>query len=205
MKNFFQKIKEYGIRRAFLYFTVRIPLQLKVFFFKCILSDNKVIARNLKITQPTQFVGRGTIELDNVFVGIWPSPNLFNGVSYFEARSSGATLKIGGGTFINNNAVIIVDRTSVSIGNNCLIGPNFFATDSDFHGLSIKNRINGLYDCSPVIIGDNVFIGEGVRVLKGVTIGRGAVVGSGSLVTKNVAPNTIVAGVPAKKISDVEV
>lgn len=205
MINYFKKIKKYDVRRVFLYFIVRVPLQLKVNFYKYILSDNKVIARNLKITQPTQFIGRGKIELSNVFIGIWPSPNLFNGVSYFEARSLNATLKIGGGTFINNSAVIIVDKTSVYIGNNCLIGPNFFATDSDFHGLSIRNRVNGLYDCSPVIIGDNVFIGEGVRVLKGVTIGGGAVVGSGSLVTKNVAPNTVVAGVPARKISDVEV
>lgn len=205
MINFFKKIKKYGVRRAFLYFIVRIPLRLKVFFYKCILSDNKVIARNLKITQPTQFVGLGKIELNNVFIGIWPSPNLFNGVSYFEARSLSATLKIGGGTFINNNAVIIVDKTGVFIGDNCLIGSNFFATDSDFHGLSIENRVNGIYDCSPVIIENDVFIGEGVRILKGVTIGRGAVVGSGSLVTKNVAPNTVVAGVPAKKISDIEV
>lgn len=205
MINFLRKIKKYGIRRISLYSIVQGPLRLKVFFYKWILSDNKVIARNLKITQPTQFVGRGKIELNNVCIGIWPSPYLFNGVSYFEVRSSNATLKIGSGTFINNNAVIIVDKTNVSIGNNCLVGPNFFATDSDFHGLSVENRINGRYDCSPVVIEDDVFIGEGVRIMKGVTIGRGAVVGSGSLVTKNVAPNTVVAGVPTKKISDIQV
>lgn len=45
-----------------------------------------------------------------------------------------------------------------------------------------------------------MFIGEGVRVLKGVTISAGSVVGSGSLVVKDVEPDTLVAGVPARVI-----
>jgi acetyltransferase-like isoleucine patch superfamily enzyme len=48
-----------------------------------------------------------------------------------------------------------------------------------------------------VVIEDNVWIGAGVTILKGVTIGKNAVIAAGSVVTKNVAPNTIVAGVPA--------
>lgn len=184
---------------------VRFPLQLKVFIYRIILSDNSVILKNSKINQPTQFIGKGRIEINGACIGVWPSPNLFNGASYFEARSETAALKIGKGTYINNNATIIADKEFIIIGNNCLIGPNFFATDSDFHGLSTIDRNSGSYECKSVVIEENVFIGEGVRILKGVTVGSGSVIGSGSLVVKDVAPNTVVAGVPAKKIADINI
>lgn len=52
----------------------------------------------------------------------------------------------------------------------------------------------------PVKIGNNVWIGSGAIILEGVTIGDGAIIGAGSVVTKDVAPYTIVAGVPASPI-----
>lgn len=55
---------------------------------------------------------------------------------------------------------------------------------------------------SPLIIEDDVYIGEGVSIMAGITIGRGSVIGSKSLVTNNVDPFSVVAGVPARKISD---
>ena len=81
----------------------------------------------------------------------------------------------------------------------------FFANYSGFHGLAIKNRTNGSYDCRPIHIGNDVFIGEGVKVMKGVTIGDGAVVGSGSIVVKDVEPNSINAGVPSKFIKPIPI
>ena len=50
---------------------------------------------------------------------------------------------------------------------------------------------------APVIIEDYAVIGTRVTILPGVTVGRGSVVGSGAVVTKNVAPYTVVGGVPA--------
>jgi maltose O-acetyltransferase len=52
----------------------------------------------------------------------------------------------------------------------------------------------------PVTIGDRVFIGARAIVLSGVTIGEGAAVAAGAIVTKDVDPYTIVAGVPARPI-----
>lgn len=54
--------------------------------------------------------------------------------------------------------------------------------------------------CLPVHICRNVWIGAGSTILRGVTIGENSVVGAGSVVTKDVEPNTIVAGNPAKVI-----
>jgi acetyltransferase-like isoleucine patch superfamily enzyme len=53
---------------------------------------------------------------------------------------------------------------------------------------------------APIIIGDDVWIGFGAIILKGVTIGKGAIVAAGALVTRDVAPFTIVAGNPAKEV-----
>lgn len=54
------------------------------------------------------------------------------------------------------------------------------------------------------MIGRNVWIGAGVTVVPGITIGNNAVVGAGSVVTKNVPANTVVAGIPAKRIKTIE-
>lgn len=102
--------------------------------------------------------------------------------------------------FFNNNATLIADKANISIGNHCLIGLNFTAISSDFHGLAVKNRNNGNYLAQDIIIGNCVFIGNNVTILKGVQIGDNAVIGNGSIVTKNVAKNSIVAGVPAKHL-----
>ncbi len=56
----------------------------------------------------------------------------------------------------------------------------------------------------PVMIDDDVLVGANAVVLEGVHVGKGAVVAAGAIVTKDVAPNTVVAGVPAKKIKDID-
>ena len=55
----------------------------------------------------------------------------------------------------------------------------------------------------PVVIEDDVLIGANAVVLEGVRVGKGAVVGAGAVVTKDVAPHTVVMGMPAKKVKDV--
>lgn len=64
------------------------------------------------------------------------------------------------------------------------------------HGLSPEKR-KTTYP-APIVLGKNVWIGSNATILQGVTIGDNAVVAAGAVVTKDVAANTVVGGVPAK-------
>lgn len=72
-------------------------------------------------------------------------------------------------------------------------------TDHNHNDLNVA-MINQGITTSPVIVGDDVWIGYGATILKGVEIGNGAIIAAGAVVTSNVAPYTIVGGVPAKII-----
>ncbi|MTI11967.1 acyltransferase [Sansalvadorimonas verongulae] len=176
---------------------------MRGFFLRLFFSDNRPDITKSRILQPTQFVGKGKIKIQGAILGCWPSPGLLDGYGYIEARASEALVEIKSSTILNNNFVVIADRSEISIGERCLIGPNFFVTDSDFHGLKLEDRCNGNYYCARVDIEDDVFIGNNVRVLKGVRIGRGSVIGSGSTVVNDVEPMSIYAGIPARKIKEI--
>lgn len=112
----------------------------------------------------------------------------------------GAQIMIGRDTGISGGAICAA--VSVKIGNECLIGANVVIADTDFHPVKPAGRRyneNPLeIGAAPVEIGDNVFIGTGAIILKGVRIGKNSVIGAGSVVTRDVPPDTIVAGNPAK-------
>ena len=61
-----------------------------------------------------------------------------------------------------------------------------------------------MLDLKSVTIRRNVWIGANATILQGVTVGENSVVAAGAVVTKNVPPNTVVAGIPAKVIKHIE-
>lgn len=106
-------------------------------------------------------------------------------------------LALGSNVFINHYAVIDCHH-SITIGNHVLIGPNVYICDFD-HDTAVRagDGFESEFVYAPVRVGNHVWIGANAVVLKGVTIGDGAVVGAGSVVTRDVAPMAVVAGVPA--------
>lgn len=88
----------------------------------------------------------------------------------------------------------------ISIGDNCIFAPNVKLIA---HDASTKILL-GYTKIGKIEIKENCFIGESAIVLPNVKIGPNSIVGSGSVVTKDVPPNTIVAGNPAKIITTVE-
>ena len=127
----------------------------------------------------------GTITLGNC--------GLFCGVR-FECWP-GAVIRIGDGTYLNRGAEIVAGR-SVTIGRDCKIARDVIIMDTDQHALPDVGLL-----IEPVEIGDRVWIGARAIVLKGVRVGDGSVIAAGAVVTRDVPPNAIVAGVPARVIA----
>ncbi len=155
--------------------------------------QNVFCSGNVRVIQSLNLQGKGLIRLgDGCMLGVYPSANIYNGECYLEARSASATVDIGQQVYINNDAIIIADKSSISIGDNTLIGPRFICFDSNFHPLHPDKRLSSNYSCKPVRIGRNVFIGANVTVLQGVNIGDNSVIGAGSVISQDVPANVIV-------------
>ena len=98
--------------------------------------------------------------------------------------------------------VRIMAAESIIIGNACMIAHGVYISDADWHG--IYDRAEPVGNTKPVILKDNVWIGDSAIICKGVTIGKNSIIGAGAVVTKNVPPNSIFAGNPAKLVKTLE-
>ena len=110
----------------------------------------------------------------------------------------GFHIEVGENFFANYN-FIVLDGNYVRIGDNVWIAPNVGIYAAG-HPLDVEDRIAGEEYAFPVTIEDNVWIGGGVSIIGGVTIGKNAVVAAGSVVIRDVPPDTLVAGNPAKVV-----
>ena len=106
-----------------------------------------------------------------------------------------------GNDFTGNFNLTILDIREVYIGDHVMIGPNTLITTVG-HPLSPIGRRQYHASAKPVRIGNDVWIGGNVTILPGVTIGNNVVVAAGAVVTNDVPDNTLVGGVPAKKIKE---
>ena len=113
----------------------------------------------------------------------------------------GKNIHLGKNVFINSGCRF-QDQGGIYIGDNVLIGHNVvLATlNHDENPLKRGNLIP-----SPIKIGNDVWIGSNATIIPGVTVGDGAIVAAGAVVTKDVDKNTIVGGVPARYIRNVNV
>ena len=111
----------------------------------------------------------------------------------------------------------------VTVGENCRLGNVSFSTEP--YLVTIGNHVSATcvrfetHDggvwvfrenepdidvIKPIVVGDNVYIGYQAMILPGVTIGDNVIVGAGAVVTKDIPPNSVVVGVPAKVIKTID-
>lgn len=114
----------------------------------------------------------------------------------------GGNIKIGEKCSINPYT-ILYGHGNLTIGDNVLIAGHTIIIPANHNFMDIDIPINAQGETRKgIVIEDDVWIGAGCRILDGITIGKGAIVAAGAVVNKDVPSNTIVGGVPAKKIKD---
>jgi acetyltransferase-like isoleucine patch superfamily enzyme len=157
---------------------------------RCIIGKNAIlnIPKNGKLTLGTDcYIGR-----------------------YVEI-GAGNTITIGNHSSIQDRCVLLGD---IAIGDNCLFSYNVYISSGrhyfDFKPwlpikqqdkLVAEDKTLAAAHSRPVLIEDDCFIGINAVIMPGIIIGKGAVIGANSVVTKNVAPYSIVAGSPAREIN----
>lgn len=108
----------------------------------------------------------------------------------------GQFIKLGKNVFINH-ACSFLDIGGITIEDDVQIGPRVNLT-SENHPLDPADRKTVLLQ--PILIKRNAWIGAGATILPGVTVGENSIVAAGAVVSRDVPPNTVVAGVPAKVV-----
>jgi len=113
----------------------------------------------------------------------------------------GLDLRVGHRVFINQ-CCTLYDMGGVDIADHVLIGPNVNIITTG-HPLQPSQR-RAYIEARPIVIEKNVWIATGATILGGVTVGENSVVAAGAVVTRDVPPNSFVAGVPARVIRSLE-
>lgn len=151
-------------------------------FFRCSINGKIISGNGLKIASTTSSSAMGYRSGSKIII----NPN--------------AVLKLGKNVGMTNVAILC--NKEITIGDNVLLGDSATIFDSDFHSLNVSGRTDDAGVSKPVFIGDNVFVGANAMILKGVTVGNNSVVAAGSVVTKDILPNQIWGGNPARFIRE---
>jgi maltose O-acetyltransferase len=91
----------------------------------------------------------------------------------------------------------------ISIGSRVSFGPEVMLITAS-HDMSCSDRRAGQVEPKPITIHDGCWLGARALVLPGITIGAGSIVAAGAVVTHDVKPNTVVGGIPAKLLRELE-
>ncbi|MCY9060138.1 sugar O-acetyltransferase [Bacillus inaquosorum] len=154
------------------------------------------LVREFNYAEPEEFEKKEEI-IRHLFGTTGASPN----VEHNFHCDFGYNIHVGDHFYAGYNCTIL-DVAEVWIGDNCMIGPDVGLYTAG-HSIEPKDRHKSGYGI-PIIIGDNVWIGGSCVILAGVTIGDNSVIAAGSVVTKDVPPNSVVAGNPGKVLKHIK-
>jgi acetyltransferase-like isoleucine patch superfamily enzyme len=151
--------------------------------------------------------------------GIWnvvvygPNIRIGSGVVIVGANGSQTTLttirmnghegsiSIGDNVLLMNG-VRISSASSIVIEDGCMLANFCYLTDADWHDIHDRTDCPG--KTAPIVLKRGAWIGDSAIVCKGVTIGENSIVGAGAVVTRDVPPNVVVAGNPARVVKKLD-
>ena len=171
--------------------TPKNSLQKIIARFQSIILDFQILLLTIVGHVPSHLFRNLIYRLSGIKLG--KNSVIHTGAKFYDFKN----IFIGEGTIVGNN-VFIDGRDKVTIGSHTDIASEvlIYNSEHDLNDPFFKAIIE------PVSIGSYCFIGPRVIIMPGVSIGDGAVVAGGAVVTKDVANNTIVGGVPAKPIGN---
>lgn len=155
-------------------------------------GDVSILGGKYMQTKGNFYAGRGLrLEAVEKFKDKTYQPSIIFGKNF----STGENLHIGA-------------MDCVKIGDDVLFGSKVYVTDhqhgrTTYEDMSKAPEDRELVSRGPVVIEDKVWVGDNVVILDGVTIGHNAIIAAGAVVTKDVPPYTVVAGVPARVLKEV--
>lgn len=161
-----------------------------------LLENNKTYIADYVIENDRRNSAIPLLDMKNINARIEPGAIIRDQVTIGDNAviMMGASINIGSvigeGTMIDMNVVL---GGRATVGKNCHIGAG-----------SVLAGVVEPPSAQPVVIEDDVVVGANVVVLEGVKVGKGAVVAAGAVVTKDVEPYTVVAGIPARKLKDID-
>jgi acetyltransferase-like isoleucine patch superfamily enzyme len=112
----------------------------------------------------------------------------------------GVDIRVGRNVFVNQNCTFY-DLGGLDIADDVMIGPNVSLITTS-HPVEPSQRHASVI-AKPIVIERNVWIAAGATIIGGVTVGENSVVAAGSVVTRDVPPNTLVGGNPARVIRSI--
>lgn len=185
---------------------------VKAKFIEDQFDEIKLIKREFAYSGENYWIGKDSTIINPQYIQIGKD---FSAASRFriEAIDSYNEQKftpeiiIGKGVNIGTD-VHIACINKVEIWDNCLLASRIFITDH-FHGDTSSEMLNlipsdrPLISKGPVVIKNNVWVGEGVAIMPNVTIGENSIIATNAVVTKDVPPNSVVAGIPAVVIKTI--
>lgn len=149
-----------------------------------------------RVSWSVRIKGNGSVVIGNNCIirqGAILSPSACGSIG---SITIGSDCSIGVYNFLDGSGIL-------QIGDWVHIGPHvsIFTSNFRYQDLNIPIRRQGL-EYKPVVIEENVWIGTHASILAGVTIGTGAVIAAGAVVTRDVEPNSVMAGIPAREIKN---
>lgn len=200
-----QKIKKYWL--VFLMKQFDLFQKKKALYEKTMLiSQFKKVGEAFKISKDYYISNPKYIEIGNRFSAL--ERLRMEAIEVYGDQKFTPSIRLGNNISFNND-VHIGCINLIEIGDNCLFASRIYITDHN-HGdttiemLKTHPDLRPLISKGPVIIKNNVWVGEGAAIMPGVTIGENSIVATNAVVTKDVPPNSVVAGVPARVIKTIQ-
>lgn len=173
-----------------------------VLFTHWLASELKYLGKNSSVSFPIVLKGGKYITIgENTGLG---ARGILTAWDTYGEKTYKPIITIGNNTSIGEDYHITAIN-NIQIGNDVLMGKKITITDNahgktDLESITIPPIKRSLETKGPVIIEDGVWIGDKVTILSNVTIGKNSIIGANALVTKDIPPNCVAGGVPAKLI-----